>query len=219
MTAEFDEAALVARLERERVLPVVVIERASDAAALADALVAGGCSLIEITLRTGAALDAIAALANHPSIVVGAGTVLNVAQAREAQAAGARFLVAPGFDSATVTHARASGIPMIPGIATATELQRATSDGARIVKFFPASSLGGAAAVRALSSIAPEARFVPTGGISESDLPDYLAVPATLACGGSWLAATELLSTRNFAEVTRRAGAARTIADFCRGRT
>ena len=108
MTAEFDEAALVARLERERVLPVVVIERASDAAALADALVAGGCSLIEITLRTDAALDAIAALANHPSIVVGAGTVLNVAQAREAQAAGARFLVAPGFDSATLTHARAS---------------------------------------------------------------------------------------------------------------
>jgi len=217
LNSDFD--TITERLGQEGILPVVVIERASDAVAIADALVAGGCSLVEITLRTEAALDAIAALANHETIIVGAGTVLTPAQVIAARAAGARFLVAPGLNEETLTHARISALPMIPGIATATELQIAWNLGARVVKFFPAASLGGPAAIRALSSILPEVRFLPTGGIRESDLPDYLAVPATLACGGTWLAAPDLLSTQNFAEITRRTQAARTIADHCPGRT
>jgi 2-dehydro-3-deoxyphosphogluconate aldolase/(4S)-4-hydroxy-2-oxoglutarate aldolase len=212
----FDEAALAARLQQEGILPVVVIERASDAVAVADALAAGGCSLIEITLRTDAALDAIAALANHQSVVVGAGTVLSPAQFIAARAAGAHFTVAPGLDEVTLTQARVSALPMIPGIATATELKTAWDLGVRVVKFFPAASLGGPAAIRALSSIFPEARFVPTGGIRESDVPDYLAVPATLACGGTWLTAPELLSTRDFAAITRRTRAARAMVASAR---
>jgi 2-dehydro-3-deoxyphosphogluconate aldolase/(4S)-4-hydroxy-2-oxoglutarate aldolase len=212
VTNALDESILTSRLQKEGILPVVVIERADHALPLADALVAGGCSLIEITLRTDAALDAIAALATHESIIVGAGTVLSPAQVVAAKAAGAHFIVAPGLDEDTLAQARASALPMIPGIATATELQSAWHSGVRAVKFFPAASLGGPAAIRALSSILPEMRFVPTGGVREDDLANYLAVPATLACGGTWLTAPELLSARDFAAITSRARAARAIA-------
>jgi 2-dehydro-3-deoxyphosphogluconate aldolase/(4S)-4-hydroxy-2-oxoglutarate aldolase len=207
----FDDASLTTQLQQEGILPVVVIERASDAIAIADALVAGGCSLIEITLRTDAALDAIAALANHESIVVGAGTVLSPTQVVAARSAGARFLVAPGFDEDTLAQARVLALPMIPGVATVTELQLAWKLGVRVVKFFPAAELGGAAAVRALSSIIPDMRFVPTGGIRETDLAAYLGVPATLACGGTWLTAPDLLARRDFAAIAQRTQAARTV--------
>ena len=150
----------------------------------------------------------IAALADHPSVTVGAGTVLTADQASEACAAGAAFLVAPGFDKPTVEFARSAAVPIVPGIATASELQAAWNFGLEFVKVFPASTLGGPPALRMLASICAGMRFMPTGGIGVDDLADYLAIPAVLACGGTWLASAsaiaEAISTVSHAELQRR---------------
>jgi 2-dehydro-3-deoxyphosphogluconate aldolase / (4S)-4-hydroxy-2-oxoglutarate aldolase len=201
-------------------VPVVVLEHARDAAPLADAIAAGGGPLIEITLRTAAALPAIRALADHPAITVGAGTVLNAEQARAAHAAGARFIVAPGLDTGTVEVSRALGLPVLPGVATATEAQAAHNLGLRLVKYFPAGSLGGPPALRALADVLRDLRFVPTGGIREADVREYLAIPSVVACGGSWLAPPELIRTGDYAGITRRVATALSIARSARaGRT
>jgi 2-dehydro-3-deoxyphosphogluconate aldolase/(4S)-4-hydroxy-2-oxoglutarate aldolase len=212
MTAAPEPDAIIARMEREGVVPVIVLERAVDARPVAAALAAGGCSLIEITLRTPAAVAAIAALSTDPSVIVGAGTVLNAAQVGAAQAAGARFIVSPGLDATVVAAARSLGLPVLPGVTTATEIQTAWNLGLRLVKFFPAGIAGGAAAVRALAAIFRDMRFMPTGGIREADLPDYLAIPAVIACGGSWLAPSELIAAGDYSEITRRTAAATKIA-------
>jgi 2-dehydro-3-deoxyphosphogluconate aldolase/(4S)-4-hydroxy-2-oxoglutarate aldolase len=204
-------------MERVGVVPVLVIERVADVLPVAEALVRGGCHLIEITLRTGAALDAIAALADQRSLVVGAGTVMNASQANDARAAGADFLVAPGFDECTVEFARSNDVPIVPGIATATELMEAWNHGLRFVKVFPASSLGGPAAIRSLGSIAGDVRFMPTGGIAVGDLGEYLVIPSVVACGGTWLATAASIAAGDFDGIARRTSIATTIARRARG--
>jgi 2-dehydro-3-deoxyphosphogluconate aldolase/(4S)-4-hydroxy-2-oxoglutarate aldolase len=214
-----DMESIFTRIAREGVLPVVVLGREEDAEPLADAIVAGGGSLVEITLRTPAALAAIRRLAARSDIVVGAGTVLTPEQAHLAQDAGARFIVAPGLDPPTVEAVRAAGLPIVPGVGTATEVQAAHRLGLRVVKFYPAASLGGPAAVRALAEVFRDMRFLPTGGVRADDLREYLRMPSVAACGGSWLAPADLIAAGDYGAITQRVRAALAVARAARART
>ncbi|NUT22441.1 MAG: bifunctional 4-hydroxy-2-oxoglutarate aldolase/2-dehydro-3-deoxy-phosphogluconate aldolase [Hamadaea sp.] len=195
-----------------RIIPVVALPDARLALDLGQALWAGGIRTIEITLRTPAALAAIASLAEKSDLLVGAGTVLTADQVDAAVDAGAKYVLSPGFSAAVVDRCREVGVPVIPGIATATELQTALAAGITTVKFFPAEQLGGPAGIRALSGPFGQVKFVPTGGVSLANLAGYLAEPAVLAVGASWVAASDLLARRDFAEITRRSAAALELA-------
>jgi 2-dehydro-3-deoxyphosphogluconate aldolase/(4S)-4-hydroxy-2-oxoglutarate aldolase len=195
-----------------RVVPVVVLEDAGQAHALGDALAKGGLKAAEITLRTAAGLDAIKALAGRDDLIVGAGTVLTTEQAERAVAAGAQFVVTPGFAPKVVAACQAAGVLVVPGAATATEIQMALDAGLDIVKFFPASQLGGAPMIKALAAPFRTVRFIPTGGITPEVMPDYLALPSVLAVGASWIVAPELLRGQRWDEVTARAAAAVAVA-------
>lgn len=172
---------------RHRIVPVVVCSDPGRATGLADALVRGGLPVAEVTLRTPAALDTIRAMAAHGGLLVGAGTVRTAAQVDLAADAGAAFVVSPGLDAALVHRARARGLAVLPGCVTPTEIMAALALGVSTVKFFPAATFGGPAALRALSGPFGEVRFVPTGGVGPADLAEYLAVPAVAAVGGSWM--------------------------------
>jgi 2-dehydro-3-deoxyphosphogluconate aldolase/(4S)-4-hydroxy-2-oxoglutarate aldolase len=187
---------------RPRVLPVATVSSVAHAAPLADALAAGGAAAIEVTFRTDAAPQVLAALADS-ELVVGAGTIRTVAQVDEALAAGAQFIVSPALDEAVVARCLDAGVPVLPGIATATELSRAFVLGVHTVKLFPAEPLGGAALIAALAAPFPEARFVPTGGLGTHNAADYLRLPSVLAIGGSWMVASKLLDAGDWDEVTR----------------
>ena len=191
-----------------RVLPVVVLRDAKAAEPLADALLAGGLPVAEVTFRTDAAAESIEIMSRRPDLLVGAGTVLTPEQVDRAVDAGARFLVSPGFGPAVVRRCAERGVPVYPGVATATEIQMALDAGLRTVKFFPAEQLGGAATVKALAAPFRDVRFVPTGGCTTDHLPGYLKLPSVLAVGGSWMVAPDLLAAGDWAEVTRRAAAA-----------
>ncbi len=174
-------------LARHRIVPVVVLQDAADAALLAEALVAGGLPVAEITFRTAAAADSIRAMADRGDVLVGAGTVLTVDQVDAAVAAGARYVVSPGTSRAVVERCAEHGVPALPGAVTATEVQAALELGVDTVKFFPAGTSGGAAAIKALAAPFGGVKFVPTGGIGPANLAEYLAVSAVLAVGGSWM--------------------------------
>jgi 2-dehydro-3-deoxyphosphogluconate aldolase / (4S)-4-hydroxy-2-oxoglutarate aldolase len=189
-------------------LPVVVIDDADDASGLAEALQVGGLPCAEVTLRTPAAPAAIRLLAAQPGLLVGAGTVCTGDQAEQAIQAGARFVVSPGFSDPVVARCRAAGVPVLPGVATATELIRALDAGFDLVKLFPAGVLGGPAAVRALAGPFPDVGFVPTGGIGPAELSGYLREPAVTAVGGSWMVAPDLLRAQRFDQVARLTGEA-----------
>lgn len=181
-------AAVDAVFARAPVIPVIAIERPEDALPLCRALVEGGLPVLEITLRTAHALDAIRAVAAAlPEACVGAGTVLSAADMQAAVEAGARFLIAPGATEALYAAARALPVPLIPGVATASELMRGLELGWRRFKFFPAAASGGVAALRALAGPLPMARFCPTGGIDAASAPGYLALPNVACVGGSWM--------------------------------
>lgn len=200
------------------VIPVVVIEDASHAVPVAKALAAGGLSIIEITLRTACAPDAIAAIAESaPEVVIGAGTVLNGAQYRTATEAGAKFIVSPGLDETVVGLAGDDNVPVYPGIATASELQRAWNLGVRIVKFFPAGQAGGVPMLKALSAVFRDVQFVPTGGVSAANLGDYLSIPSVIACGGSWLTPKDAMASGDFERIEGLAREAVGIAEKLRG--
>jgi 2-dehydro-3-deoxyphosphogluconate aldolase/(4S)-4-hydroxy-2-oxoglutarate aldolase len=203
-----ERADLMAVLGELRLLPVVVLGSAAGAGPLADALLAGGLRCIEVTFRTDAAADGIRAIAERPELIVGAGTVLTPAQADRAVEAGARFVVSPGFDPAVVRHCQQLGVPVFPGVASATEIQMALSAGLSTVKFFPAEQLGGAGMIKALAAPFRSVRFIPTGGVNAGNLASYLALPAVLAVGGSWMVAPDLLAAGDWAEVTRLTAAA-----------
>jgi 2-dehydro-3-deoxyphosphogluconate aldolase/(4S)-4-hydroxy-2-oxoglutarate aldolase len=185
-----------------RILPVVVLDDARAAAPLASALIAGGLHSVEVTFRTDAAADAIRAMSENPDLLVGAGTVVTPGQVDQAVAAGARFVVSPGFSLAVVRHCQQSGIPVFPGAATATEIQMALDAGLDTVKFFPAEQVGGIAMIKALAAPFRSVRFIPTGGINTANLRDYLAQPAVLAVGGTWMVAPDLLAAGRWDDVT-----------------
>ncbi|MER6426111.1 bifunctional 4-hydroxy-2-oxoglutarate aldolase/2-dehydro-3-deoxy-phosphogluconate aldolase [Streptomyces sp. NPDC001137] len=186
-----------------RLLPVLVVPSTASAGPLADALAAGGARCAEVTFRTPDAEQVVKVMAAHGGLTVGAGTVLTAEQAERAVAAGARFVVSPGFDEDVVAKCRELGVPVVPGIATATELMRALKAGLDTVKLFPAEPLGGLRTLRALAAPFPGVRFVPTGGIDAYRMAAYLADPAVLAVGGSWMATAALLKSGDYAEIRR----------------
>jgi 2-dehydro-3-deoxyphosphogluconate aldolase / (4S)-4-hydroxy-2-oxoglutarate aldolase len=194
--------SVATRLAAHRLVPVVVADELDSAEPLADALVAGGLPVAEVTLRTAAALDVVVTLARRGDLLVGAGTVLTPHQVDEAVDAGASFVVSPGFSAPVVERAAQRGVLAIPGVATATELQAAVVTGLSLVKFFPAETSGGVAALAALAAPFAGVSFVPTGGIGPANLAKYLAHPAVAAVGGSWMVERELVRRRDTARLT-----------------
>ncbi|WP_406257394.1 bifunctional 4-hydroxy-2-oxoglutarate aldolase/2-dehydro-3-deoxy-phosphogluconate aldolase [Streptomyces nigra] len=189
-------------LDLAPVVPVVVVDDPSDAIPLARALVAGGLRAIEVTLRTPGALDAIRAIADAvPEAVVGAGTVLAPEQVRRSVEAGARFLVSPGWTDSLLDAMRASGVPYLPGVSTASEVLALLERGVRELKFFPAEAAGGTAYLKSLYGPLPQARFCPTGGIGPGSAPDYLALPNVACVGGSWMLPADAVAARDWARV------------------
>lgn len=188
------------------VLPVIAIEDAADAIPLAKALLAGGVVSVEITLRTPAALNAIRAICDSvPEMIVGAGTVLNLDALAAAAAAGARYALSPGATPNLLETARGAPIPLIPGIATASELMLGLDLGYRHFKFFPAEQLGGIAALSAFAGPLPLARFCPTGGINADKAAGYLALENVLCVGGSWVAPSTLIKAGDWAAIEANA--------------
>jgi 2-dehydro-3-deoxyphosphogluconate aldolase/(4S)-4-hydroxy-2-oxoglutarate aldolase len=196
----------------KRVLPVVVLDDVARAEPLAAALARGGLRCAEVTFRTAAAAESIRIMAADPDLLVGAGTVLTPDQVDKAVDAGARFIVSPGFGPAVVRRSEERGVPVFPGVATATEIQMALDAGLSTVKFFPAEQLGGVAMIKALAAPFRAVRFIPTGGVTTANLASYLANPAVLAVGGTWMVAPDLLAAGDWAEVTRRTRAAVEVA-------
>jgi 2-dehydro-3-deoxyphosphogluconate aldolase/(4S)-4-hydroxy-2-oxoglutarate aldolase len=201
-------ASVFDQLAQFRLIPVVTIDDAQHAEPLAQALIRGGLPCAEVTFRTDAAADAIRAMTRRAKLLVGAGTVLSVEQARSAVHAGAQFIVTPGLHDKVVDHCIEQEIPIAPGVATASEIAWAFDRGLRVVKFFPAESLGGARTLKALCAPYRTMRFIPTGGINLGNLLDYLRVPQVLAVGGSWLAAARLYAHGDYSAVEQlvRAG-------------
>ena len=204
---------LTQSLETKRVVPLVQSDDPKTALKISEALLEGGLDVLEVVLRTDAALDCLEAIAKEfPHAHVGAGTVLSADQSKEVICRGASFIVSPGLDPASVDVAKDAGIPILPGISTATELQQAWNMGLRTVKLFPASLVGGPKMLKALSSVFRDVRFMPTGGVNPATLKDYLAVPAVLACGGSWLTPADAVAKGDFAAITKLAQDAITLA-------
>lgn len=206
---------VVETLKKVGVVPVVVIEDAAKAAPMAAALVEGGLNVVEVTFRTAAAADAIAAIRRDvPGAVVGAGTLLTPQMVRDAKEAGAAFGVAPGFDPAVVAAAKEAGLPFVPGVATASELSQALTAGAPMVKFFPAEAAGGVKMIKNLLGAFrfTGVKFMPTGGVNVGNLSEYLSVPEIVACGGTWLVPKDALAVGDWARIRRLAAEAAEIA-------
>lgn len=200
-------------LDHVPVVPVVVIDDLAHAVPVARALVAGGLPAIELTLRTPVALDAIRAIAAEvPEILLGAGTVTTAEQAKQAADAGAAFLVSPGSTPAVLDAMEATGLPFLPGVATATEAMAVLERGHTELKLFPAEAVGGTTLLRAIGGPLPQVRFCPTGGISARTAPDYLALPNVGCVGGTWITPPALLAAEDWAEVTERAAHAGRLA-------
>jgi 2-dehydro-3-deoxyphosphogluconate aldolase/(4S)-4-hydroxy-2-oxoglutarate aldolase len=191
------------------VIPVIVLQRVEDAVPLAQALVAGGVRVLEVTLRTPVALEAIARIAREvPQALVGAGTVRSAADAQAAAAAGCRFAVSPGYTDAVGRACHALGLPLLPGVATASEVMQAQEAGYGFLKFFPASAAGGVPMLKALAGPFPDVRFCPTGGLTPDNAPEYLALPNVPVCGGSWLTPSDAVATGDWGRITALARAA-----------
>src|SRR5436305_1603045 len=188
------------------VIPVLTIERAADAVPLARALVAGGLPVIEVTLRTNAALDAIKAIAGEvPDCVVGVGTVTRVGDIAAAIAAGAKYLVSPGTPPELAAALADSSVPVLPGCATVSEAMALSSRGFKVLKFFPAEASGGVAWLKSVAAPLPSIKFCPTGGIDGNNIATYLGCPNVLAVGGSWVAPKDAIAAGDFARITQLA--------------
>lgn len=196
---------IVKQIEDLKVVPVVAIQNLDDAERLADALTAGGIACAEITLRTEAGLPAIELLARRSGFLVGAGTVHNADQAAAVVDAGAKFVVAPGFNPKTVAKCIDKNVPVFPGTSSPTDLEMAMEFGLDIVKFFPAEAMGGVKTLKAFHGPYHTIRFMPTGGVSMTNLRDYLSLPYVIGCGGSWMAKGDLIAAGRFDEITRLA--------------
>jgi 2-dehydro-3-deoxyphosphogluconate aldolase/(4S)-4-hydroxy-2-oxoglutarate aldolase len=207
------------RLGQQGIIPVVKIDDARQSLGLSEALLMGGLPCVEITFRTEAAEEAIRLISKSQSeMIVGAGTVLSVAQAQKAVEAGACFIVSPGFDPKVVDWCLAQNVPVTPGVATPTEIIMGMDKGLDIFKFFPAETLGGIRMLKAIAAAFVNLKFIPTGGISASNLAAYLELPMVYAVGGSWLATSKLISLKDFKEITRLASEAVSIVRGVRER-
>jgi 2-dehydro-3-deoxyphosphogluconate aldolase/(4S)-4-hydroxy-2-oxoglutarate aldolase len=206
------------RLAAHRLVPVVVLDEAADAAPLAQALVDGGLPVAEVTFRTEAAPEAVRAIAERGDVLVGAGTVLTPAQVDAAVAAGAAYVVSPGTSAAVVERCAEHGVLALPGAVTATEVQAAIDLGLSTVKFFPASTCGGAPAIAALAAPFTQVRFVPTGGVSAANLADYLSLPCVAAVGGSWMVPRDRIRSGDFDGVRALTAEAVALAAHLTGR-
>lgn len=195
-----------------RIVPVVKLPDAACAEPLGRALVAAGVPCVEVTFRSAAAEEGIGILSRVPGLLVGAGTIRSVEQARVAQRAGARFIVSPGLREDVVRYAIGEGVPVSPGVCTPSEVERAVDLGLSVLKFFPAESFGGVSTLKALGAVYPEVQFMPTGGINPDNLVKYLTLENVIACGGSWLAESQLLADARFDEIERRARHAASLA-------
>jgi 2-dehydro-3-deoxyphosphogluconate aldolase/(4S)-4-hydroxy-2-oxoglutarate aldolase len=208
MTPADQSAAAAAFCRLAPVIPVLVIDDLAHAAPLARALVAGGLPVLEVTLRTPVALDAIRAMAEVPGGHVGAGTLLTPADVRAARAAGASFGVSPGATDRLLDACAEHDLPLLPGAATASEIMALLDRGHSTMKFFPAEQAGGAAYLRSIGAPIPQAEFCPTGGIGPKNAPDYLSLPNVLCVGGSWVAPKAAMAAGQWDEITRLAAAA-----------
>ncbi|WP_086981205.1 bifunctional 4-hydroxy-2-oxoglutarate aldolase/2-dehydro-3-deoxy-phosphogluconate aldolase [Vibrio aphrogenes] len=188
------------------VVPVMVINELDDAVPMAKALASGGINIFEITLRTPAALAAITAIrAALPDALVGAGTVINTQQYDDAVAAGAQFIISPGYSEVLLKHAKESSVALIPGVATPSEIVTALEHGYDHLKFFPAEANGGAPALKSISGPLPQVKFCPTGGISPKNIADYRAIKSVATVGGSWMLPNDVLESKDWAKVEQLA--------------
>lgn len=201
--------------------PIVPLVQADDpevAVQTSRALALGGLRVAEVVFRTDRALECLQAVANDvPEMIAGAGTVLTATQAAAALENGAKFIVSPGLDDGVVAVANESGVPVYPGTMTPSEVQRAYNLGLNTVKFFPASIAGGIPALKALASVFRTMKFMPTGGVSPGNLSEFLAIPAVLACGGSWLTPADAIKAGDYGRITSLASEAVAIARAARG--
>ena len=190
------------------VIPVIVIHRLEDAVPMAEALVAGGVRVLEVTLRTPVALKAMALMAKVPGAIVGAGTLRTVADVIAAKNAGCQFGVSPGYTDAIGAACHAQGLPLLPGVSTASEVMQANAGGYNFLKLFPAVAVGGVQLLKALGGPFPDVVFCPTGGISLESAPQFLALPNVKVCGGSWLTPQDAVDGKDWARITRLAAEA-----------
>lgn len=196
---------ILKQFEKMRVVPVVAIQNAEDSMQLAGALTESGLPCVEITFRTAAAIDAMRIIAQRGDILVGAGTVLKVDQVKAAVDVGARFMVAPGFNPKVVEYCVENHITITPGICTPSDIEAALDFGLEVLKFFPAEAFGGLKTLKAMSGPYTTVKFIPTGGISPDNLLEYLQFPKVIACGGTWIAKSALISEGKFDEIINNA--------------
>lgn len=195
---------IIKKLGEFGIIPVIVIDDAETAVPLGQALINGGLPCAEITFRTAAAAEAIQKMSDsHPDIYVGAGTILTVEQAATAVAAGAKFIVTPGFDAAVVDWCIVNDVPITPGVMTPTEINMALNKGVTLVKFFPAEAAGGIKVLEAIAAPYGGVTFIPTGGVSIANLADYLSLRMVHACGGSWVATKQLINAGEFEKIEK----------------
>ncbi len=193
---------ILEKIQQIRLVPVVAIDNADDTEGLCSALVAGDIPCAEITFRTAAAPEAIRIAAKNPDMLVGAGTVLSIDQAKQAVDCGAKFIVSPGFSPKVVQWCLDNNVPVTPGTCTPTDIQMAVDFGLEVVKFFPAESYGGLSTLKALAAPYTKMKFMPTGGITTKNVTEYLAFNKVIACGGSWMVKGELITGKKFDEIT-----------------
>ncbi len=199
-----NQTALLPQLEAYKLVPVIKLDSPDDALPLAEALIAGGLPVAEITFRTDAARESIRKVRSaYPDMLTGAGTVLSLEQAKAAADAGASFIVSPGMNRDVVEFSIENHIPVFPGACTPTEIMTAMEYELEVVKFFPAKQYGGLDTIKALSAPFPSVRFMPTGGISEANIKDFLAFPKIIACGGSFMASSSLISQKKFDDIRK----------------
>lgn len=188
-------------LRANPIVPVVVIDDADDAVAAGEALLAGGIGCAEVTFRTDAAARAIELMSGVDGMTVGAGTILNAQQAREAIGAGAKFLVSPGWSASVAEVAAETGVPYLPGLQTATEIMMALEYGAKVVKFFPGGEAGGLKMVKALAGPFPTLKFMPSGGVSPANLEEWITDPAIISVSGSWMIKRDFIKNHEFDKI------------------
>ena len=197
------------------VMPVIVLDRVDDAVPLANALVSGGIRVLEVTMRTPAALDGVRAVcAAVPDAIVGVGTIVSIADMDAAQAAGAKFGVSPGATPELLSHSISSGFPFLPGTMTPSDVMRALDAGFTTMKLFPAKQAGGVEMLKAIGGPLPQALFCPTGGINAESAPSYLALANVACVGGSWLSPASLIARKDWTGIQRRAAEAATLSQY-----